>query len=293
MEDNMARIISIITQKGGVGKTTSTVHIATALANRGFKVLAIDFDTSQANLTYSLIGRLDFKSQRGLCYVIAHGGTLSDAIYPTKNNNLFVAASEKYNQRGQAYNTEATILQMGNEGYQLLNELVRDPSIDNEFDFILIDNPPKLGAETLASLICSDYYLVPVEMSDLALSGVSDTLYAAKNAQKSMNPNLKLLGIFISIIDNRIKKNQNKAIEDLDHFCKDSGILLFNTRIPQTKDFRFLANNQNTIYDITKHTSRGHCEYLELVEEILDKMKSIETEMLKKKSILTKLEAGA
>lgn len=276
----MARVVSIITQKGGVGKTTSTVHIATALANRGFKVLAIDFDTSQANLTYSLIGRLDFKTQRGLCYVIGHGGVLSDAIYPTKNKNLFIAASEKYNQRGQAYNTEATILQMGGEGYHLLSDLVRDPTIDNEFDFVLIDNPPKLGAETLASLICSDYYLVPVEMSDLALSGVSDTLYAAKNAQKSMNPKLKLLGIFISIIDNRIKKNQNKAIEDLENFCISSDIKLFGTRIPQTKDFRFLANNQNTIFDISKASSRGHAEYLTLVDEILEKMKLMESRNL-------------
>ena len=119
----MPRIISVIAQKGGVGKTTSTIHIATALANMGFKTLIIDWDTSQGNSTYSTIKHLDSKTQKGICHIIANGGSLDEVIYETKNKNLSIIPSEITDARGNAYSIESLLTQLGIEGYTLLKEL--------------------------------------------------------------------------------------------------------------------------------------------------------------------------
>ncbi len=271
----MPRIISVIAQKGGVGKTTATIHIATALANMGFKTLALDWDTTQGNLTYATIGELDPKTQKGICHIIASGGNLDEVIYPTKNKNLSIIPTEKMNARGNAYSISTILTQLGAEGYSLLKELLSESEALKDYHFILIDNCPNLGMETVASLIASDYFLVPVQMKDFSITSIGQTFKTAMTVKKAYNQNLEALGIFVSSTDNRIKQAK-VALEELKDFCKETEIPLLKTTIPSVSKFDFLPRNQQTIFDVVSAKDRGHKDYLDLTKEMLAKMKSLE-----------------
>jgi len=271
----MPRIISVIAQKGGVGKTTSTIHIATALANMGFKTLIIDWDTSQGNSTYSTIGHLDSKGQKGICHIIANGGSLSEVIYKTKNPNLSIIPSEVVDTRGNAYSIESTLTQLGHEGYTLLKDLIVENEEIQEFQFVLIDNTPKLGIETVSSLIASDYFITPVQMTDFSLGSIGQTISTAMKVKKGLNKDLEALGIFVSSSDNRINKSK-EAIVELGEYCKKSGTHLFDSIIPIASKFAFLPRGQQTIFDVTKPSERGHKEYLKLTKEMLSRMIALE-----------------
>lgn len=271
----MPRIISVIAQKGGVGKTTSTIHIASALANMGFKTLVIDWDTSQGNSTYSTIGHLDSKVQKGICSIIANGGSLSDVICETKNKNLYIIPSEVTDARGNAYSIESILTQLGLEGYTLLKDLIQESEMIQEFQFVLIDNTPKLGIETVSSLIASDYFITPVQMTDFSLGSIGQTIATAMKVKKVQNKDLEALGIFVSSSDNRINKSK-EAIVELGEYCKNSGIHLFESIIPIASKFAFLPRAQQTIFDVTKASERGHKEYLKLTKEMLSRMMELE-----------------
>jgi chromosome partitioning protein len=271
----MPRIISVIAQKGGVGKTTSTIHIATALANMGFKTLIIDWDTSQGNSTYSTIGHLDSKVQKGICSIIANGGSLADVICETKNKNLYIIPSEVTDARGNAYSIESILTQLGLEGYTLLKDLIEESEVIQDFQFVLIDNTPKLGIETVSSLIASDYFITPVQMTDFSLGSIGQTIATAMKVKKGHNKDLEALGIFVSSSDNRINKSK-EAIVELGEYCKNSGIHLFDSIIPIASKFAFLPRGQQTIYDVTKASERGHKEYLKLTKEMLSRMMELE-----------------
>lgn len=279
----MPRIISVIAQKGGVGKTTSTIHIATALANMGFKTLIIDWDTSQGNSTYSTLGHLDSAKQKGICSVIANGGSLNDVIYKTKNENLSIIPSEVTDARGNAYSIESLLTQLGIEGYTLLKELLQESSAIEDFQFILIDNTPKLGIETVSSLIASDYFLVPVQMTDFSLGSIGQTIATAMKVKKGHNKDLEALGLFVSSSDNRINKAKESLVELAD-YCKKSDIHLFEAVIPIASKFAFLPRGQQTIYDVTKPSERGHKDYLKLTKEMLSRMMTLEKVSSKSKS---------
>lgn len=270
----MPRIISVIAQKGGVGKTTSTIHIATALANMGFKTLIIDWDTSQGNSTYSTIGHLDSKTQKGICHIVANGGQLSEVVCKTKTPNLSIIPSEVTDSRGNSYSIESILTQLGLEGYTLLKEMLSEEFIQ-QYQFVLIDNTPKLGIETVSSLIASDYFIVPVQMTDFSLGSIGQTISTAMKVKKGHNKDLEALGIFISSSDNRINKSK-EAIIELGDYCKKSGIHLFESIIPIASKFAFLPRGQQTIFDVTKASERGHKEYLKLTKEMLNRMMELE-----------------
>ena len=283
MEERMPRIISVIAQKGGVGKTTSTIHIATALANMGFKTVIIDWDTSQGNATYSTIGNIDSTTKKGICHIIANGGSLNEVIYETKVKNLSVIPSEVTDQRGNAYSIESILTQLGIEGYTLLKELIEESSEMQDFQFVLIDNTPKLGIETVSSLIASDYFITPVQMTDFSLGSIGQTISTALKVKKGHNKDLEALGIFVSSSDNRINKAK-EAIVELSDYCKKSHIHLFDSIIPIVSKFAFLPRGQQTIFDVTKPSERGHKEYLKLTKEMLSRMITLEKSPTKEKA---------
>jgi chromosome partitioning protein len=274
-EEKMPRIISVIAQKGGVGKTTATVHIASALANMGFKTLVIDWDTTQGNLTYATIGELDPKTQKGICHIIASGGSLDEVIYPTSNPNLSIIPTEKMNSRGNAYSIGTILTQLGSEGYSLLKELINESEQLINYNFVLIDNCPNLGMETVASLIASDYFIVPVQMKDFSITSIGQTFKTAMTVKKAYNKDLEPIGLFVSSTDNRIKQAKI-ALEELKVFCHETEIPLLKVTIPSVSKFDFLPRNQQTIFDVVSSKERGHKDYLDLTKEILAKMKSIE-----------------
>ena len=254
----MPRIISVIAQKGGVGKTTATVHFATALANMGFKTLVLDWDTTQGNLTYATIGELDPKTQKGICHIIASGGNLDEVIYPTKNPNLSVIPTEKMNARGNAYSIGTILTQLGAEGYSLLRELINESDKLKDYHFILIDNCPNLGMETVASLIASDYFLVPVQMKDFSITSIGQTFKTAMTVKKAYNPNLEALGLFVSSTDNRIKQAK-VALEELKELS-ETNLSNISSKLEEIErankgDLEKISIKQDALEGLSKTTS--------------------------------------
>lgn len=275
----MPRIIAITGQKGGVGKTTSTVHIASRLADLGFRTCIIDFDTTQSNATRSLIGPIwENKDQkvRGICDIMANGGSLDEVFFETERENLFVIPSEKKDPRGANYNIEALLNQLGLEGFNLLKELIEQSESLQSCHFVLIDNAPSLGITTVSSLLAADYFLIPVQTSDLSMESIGDTIMAGLKVKKLQNPYLEPLGFFVSSMDKR-PKMAKKAIVELTDLSHQTGIKFFETVIPISSKFAFLPRDKKTIFDVTKSSERGHKEYLCLVDEILERIKEIET----------------
>jgi chromosome partitioning protein len=273
----MARVISITGQKGGVGKTTSCIHIGAFLASQGFKVAIIDFDTTQANATRSLLGKIwdDYKDLGGICDVILNDTPIDNVVYETSRENLFIVPSEKVDKRGQNYNIEAALTQLGMDGFTMLSDQITSSKVLQEMNFIIIDNAPSLGITTVSSLVASDYYLIPVQTTDFSMESIHDTLETAKKVKSKINKSLEPLGFFISSMDKR-PKLAKKAASDMEQLAKDEGIHFFKTKIPISSKFSFLARNKETIYDQKGSAIRGKKEYFDLSKEILSRMMEIE-----------------
>lgn len=273
----MPRIITIISGKGGVNKTTSTIHIASHLAAMGFKTLIVDADYSQANATNNLLGPIWNANRhvKGIGALVSKGENIDNVIYASGRENLFILPSEKRDENARNYNLESTIKDMGLEGYSFFKDAFAQSEKVKEMNFVLFDLGPSLGTVTVSSLIGSDYALIPVCTEFFSMESILDTKDAIEKVQKA-NPHLKLLGMFISKEDRRLKTTRD-AINKLHQLSIDNQIHFFNTKIPIFNKFTFLAQDQQTIYDITTAGSRGHAEYVELTEEILERIKYIET----------------
>jgi chromosome partitioning protein len=271
-----SRIISIISEKGGVSKTTSAIHIASELASKGFQVAVLDFDTTQANATTQLIGQIwsadNYK--KGICSVIMNESNIDDVIYPTKRDNLFIIPSEKFNQNGSPFNVEGTLKDMGLEGYMFLKEKIEGSEKLAEMNFIIIDNGPTLGITTIATLIASDYYCIPVRTESFSLDSIAPSIETAMKVQKT-NKLLSPLGIYVTLEDKRNKKNLKIANSELESICSEYNVHLFENRIPVNANFAYLPREQKLISDL-KTSNRGRAEYEMLTNEILERIIQIE-----------------
>ncbi len=258
-----AKVISIINQKGGVLKTTTVLHLGSALAKMGKKVLLIDLDVSQANLTISTIGQLE-EEGRGVLHAFFKDNTLNQVTYPTSQENLFIVPSEiKYQGRTIPLDV-ALASQPGSDS--ILKRLIKP--VLSEYDFIIIDNGPTLGIATLNSLIASDYFLIPTLADYLSLVGVQKTMETIEQIRENLDHDIKNLGLVLTMIDGR------EAI------AKDSEQILnnafegkvFNTFIQRNAKFKELAQSQNTIFDVTKASDKGNKNYRELASEVLERL---------------------
>lgn len=273
----MARIISVISEKGGVSKTTSTLHIAAKLAEKGMKVAIIDFDTTQANATNQLIGPI-WKSEnyrQGICSVITEGQEIDNVLCETGRENLYVVPSEKLSPTGSPFNIEGTLKDMGLEGYMFLKEAIENSQKLQDMNFIFIDNGPTLGITTIATLIASDYYCIPVRTESFSLDSIAPTIETARKVTKT-NKYLRALGIYVALEDKRNKKNLKRATEELESIAASYEVHLFENRIPVNANFAYLPRDNNLIYDL-KRGNRGGAEYEMLANEILERIMAIET----------------
>lgn len=273
----MPRIISVISEKGGVSKTTSTLHIAAKIAENNMKVAIIDFDTTQANATSQILGPIwsqdDYK--KGICSVITEETKINDVVYKTDRENLFIVPSEKISSNGSPFNIEGTLKDMGLEGYMFLKEAIGESEKLQDMDFIFIDNGPTLGITTIATLIASDYYCIPVRTESFSLDSIAPTIETANKITKT-NKYLKPLGIYVALEDKRNKKNLARAIEELESISNQYNVHLFENRIPVNANFSYLPRDKNLIYDL-KRGNRGSNEYEHLANEILNRIMEIET----------------
>lgn len=213
----MAKCIVFVNQKGGVGKTTSTINIGAYIALAGKKVLLVDFD-SQGNMS-SGIGVS--KNKPTVYELLAGQVSAADCVKKTSLENLD-AVSASIDLSG----VSIELADQDNREFYLKNALEPFQSV---YDYILIDCPPSLGILTLNGLVAADSVLVPMQCEYFALEGITLLLQIVQKVQKSINQNLKIGGIFFTMYDSRTRLAQDVVMQVKSYFKE----LVFNTIIPR------------------------------------------------------------
>lgn len=213
------KVISVANQKGGVGKTTTSVNLATSLAAVGKKVLLIDMDP-QGNCTTSFA--IDKHSKNLNTYGVLIGlASIDKALKETNIPNLFIVPSTV-----DLAAVEVEMVNLESREF-VLKKVISDSK--TTFDYIIIDCPPGFGLITLNALVASDNILIPMQCEFFALEGLAQLLATVKRVQKSFNENLSICGILLTMFDKRNALSKMVEADLRDHF----GDLVFETKIPR------------------------------------------------------------
>ena len=215
----MPRIIAIANRKGGVGKTTTTVNVATAMAATGKKVLVIDLDP-QGNASTSM--GIDKRGRMVSSYEVLLGARkLSEAIVWTEIPNFSLVPSSP-----DLAGAEIELVDMDNREYALKKAIQRDAV---NYDYVLIDCPPSLSLVTINALVAANAVIVPLQCEFLALEGITDLIRNINTIKKRFNPSLELQGVVLTMYDKRNNLTQ-MVEEDVRNFF---GKKVYNTVIPR------------------------------------------------------------
>ncbi|AIM25410.1 AAA family ATPase [Melissococcus plutonius] len=251
----MARIISVANQKGGVGKTTTTVNLGACLAHLNKKVLLIDID-AQGNAT-SGIGISKPDVVHDVYDVLINEEPISSVIQKTQRQNLFIVP--------------ATIQLAGAE-IELTAMMARESrlkmainEIKDDFDYILVDCPPSLGHMTINSFTASDSILIPVQCEYYALEGLSQLLNTIRLVQKHFNPELKIEGVLLTMYDARTNLGA-EVVEEVRKYFREK---VYNTIIPRNVRLSEAPSHGVPIIDYDPR-SRGAEVYQALAKEVLE-----------------------
>ena len=252
----MTQIISIANQKGGVGKTTTSVNLSAALAKIGKKVLLIDCD-SQANATTGM--GIDKPSLEHSLYQGLIGETgVDDIIYPTMLPNLMMIPANI-----DLIGFEIEMVPVKQREKKLKDLLVQ---IKERFDYIILDCPPALSLLTLNAFTASDSVLIPLQSEFYALEGLGQLLNTIKRVKLSFNPRLKIKGILLTMYDKRTNLAQH-VVEDAEKYFKD---MVFKTRIPRNVKLGEAPSYGLPVILYDKH-SQGSKSYIAFAREFLQR----------------------
>lgn len=250
----MARTICIANQKGGVGKTTTSVNLAAALAELGKKVLIVDMDP-QGNASSGLGVKRYENQESNIYHVLIGEKTLKDVAQKTGEENLFVAPANP-----DLVGAEIELVDMPQREYRLKEAIA---SVSDEYHYVLIDCPPSLGLLTVNSLTAADTFLVPLQCEYYALEGLSQLLNTAGLIKKNLNPALRIEGIVLTMFDTRNNLSHQVVSEIQNHF----GDKVFGAIIPRNVRLSEAPSHGQSIlkYDAK---SIGAKKYLELAREL-------------------------
>ena len=250
----MGSIISIVNQKGGVGKTTTAVNLSSSIAAAEKKCLLVDGDP-QGNAT-TCLGVNPSRLEPSL-YDVILGGCVEDTfILDTEIPMLNLIGANP-----DLFGAEVEMFSKKNKEYLLTNVLSQ---FKDKYDYIFIDCPPSLGFLTLNALTAADFFLVPLQCEYLAMEGLTQLLHTVRLVKKGLNPSLLMIGILLTMFDKRNNLSHQVADEVNRHF----GDSVFHTVIPRNVSLSEASSHGKPIilYDIQ---SKGAQSYLELAKEII------------------------
>ncbi len=252
----MGKIISIVNQKGGVGKTTTAINLSASLAALEFKVLVVDADP-QANATSGL-GFDPSNIKTGLYECLIHDMSPKDVLLKTEFDNLTLLPSNI-----DLVGAEIEIVDLPNR--ELMMKRIFE-KLKPEYDFIILDCSPSLGLITTNALTASDSVIIPVQCEFFALEGLGKLLNTIKIVQSQLNPELEIEGILLTMYDMRTRLSNQVVEEVKTHFqtLVFDTIIQRNTRVSESP-----SHGMPVIYYDAE--SKGSVNYLNLAREILQK----------------------
>jgi|SRR6185312_4591381 len=250
----MAKIICIANQKGGVGKTTTSVNLSAALATMGRKTLLIDMDP-QGNASSGLGLKRHEHQDSNIYHVLIGEKTLSEVLQKTRFENLHVASATP-----DLVGAEIELVDMAHREYRLKSAIA---AVAHKYDYIIIDCPPSLGLLTLNALTAADSFLVPLQCEYYALEGLSQLLNTAGIIKKNLNPQLHIEGIALTMFDTRNNLSHQVVSEIKNHF----GEKVFAAIIPRNVRLSEAPSHGQSIFEYDAK-SIGASKYAELAAEL-------------------------
>ncbi len=250
-------IIAIANQKGGVGKTTTAINISAALAFKGYKTLLVDVDP-QANSTISYVVNPE-KITKSVYEALTDSNiSLKDITLKTTVPGLNLIPSKISMAK-----LESTLLGEIDSYYRLKDKI---EGVKNDYEYIIIDTPPTLGLITLNALVAASHILIPIQPSYLSLEGTDDLLETIEKVKQRANPDLKILGVLITLHDKRtvISRDVINKIREVFGQAVFKTIITRNVRLEESPAYK------ESIFTFAPNSS-GAIQYKNLVEEIISR----------------------